>query len=97
MLPITSKLVDDYLAQRASGRSSSVGDHLNYANPNYSSSSNMKWISTLDGPRLGYGSSIHWHGTTSDNQKYRPGAFNIGLPGSPVSPKPVSDKRRPLS
>jgi len=74
------QLVDSYLAARAAGQPSSIGSHLNYANPNYSSHSNLGWIMALDGPVLGRGDAIHRHGTTPDLERYRPGAFVVGLP-----------------
>ncbi len=77
-----SDFVDSYLAQRASGTPSSVGSHLNYANPNYSDQRNMGWIMALDGPVLGSGRAIHRHGTTPDLERHRPGEFAVALPGS---------------
>ena len=74
------RLVDDYLAQRADGTPSSVGDNLNYANPNYSDRVNLGWIMALDGPVLGRGDAIHRHGTTPDLERSRPGAFDVRLP-----------------
>ena len=75
----TRDLVDSYLAARSNGKPSSVGDHLNYANPYYSSPSNLPWIMRLSGPVLGKGKSIHRHGTVEGLQKYRPGSFNITI------------------
>ncbi len=60
---LASQFVDDYLARRAAGQQSSVGGHLNYANPRYSDASNLAWIRKLDGPRYGQGDAVHWHGT----------------------------------
>lgn len=74
------RLVDEYLAQRADGTPSSVGDNLNYANPNYSDRVNLGWIMALDGPVLGRGDAIHRHGTTPDLERSRPGAFDVRLP-----------------
>ena len=74
-------LVDSYLAQRANGRPSSVGTHLNYANPHFSSRSNLGWIMALDGPVLGRGNAIHRHGTTPDLERHRPEPFAVRLPG----------------
>jgi LysM repeat protein len=80
-------LVDSYLAERAGGRPSSVGSHLNYANPNYSDARNLGWINALDGPVLGRGDAIHRHGTTPDLDRFRPEPFAIALPGGePASP-----------
>lgn len=45
-----------------------IGGHLNYANPYYSDASNLAWINKLDGPKLGQGSAIHWHGTAGNNK-----------------------------
>jgi LysM repeat protein len=80
-----SNFVDSYLAQRAAGAPSSVGSHLNYANPNYSSANNLPWINALDGPVFGKGDAIHRHGTTPDLERYRPGNFAVALPGSGTS------------
>ncbi len=87
------QLVDAYLAERAAGRPSSIGSHLNYANPNYSDQRNLGWIMRLDGPVLGRGDAIHRHGTVPELQRYRPGAFAIALPGA----SPTADGRAPAS
>ena len=76
------QLVDSYLADRAAGRASSIGSHLNYANPNYSDAVNLRWINALDGPVLGRGDAIHRHGTTDHLQRHRPEPFAIALPGA---------------
>lgn len=75
-----SRFVDQYLARRAAGAPSSVGNHLNYANPNFSDARNLGWINALDGPVYGHGRSIHRHGTTPDLQRYRPAPFQVTLP-----------------
>jgi LysM repeat protein len=72
-------LVNSYLAERAAGTPSSVGTHLNYANPHFSDRVNLGWIMKLDGPIYGSGNAIHRHGTTDGLQRYRPDAFNITL------------------
>lgn len=84
----TSSMVDAWLAARAAGAPSSVGDNLNYANPNYSSRRNLPWINRLGGPTYGSGESIHRHGTTPELEKYRPGAYGVALP----SPQPMPVK-----
>jgi hypothetical protein len=71
-----SKMVDEYLVERAKGRPSIVDDNLNYANPHHSSKKNLIWIYKLDGPKFG----DHWHGTVDDWEKYKPGEFGIRLP-----------------
>lgn len=76
------QLVDSYLAERAAGRESSIGSHLNYANPNFSDARNLGWINALDGPVLGRGDAIHRHGTTPDLERWRPEPFAVGLPGA---------------
>jgi LysM repeat protein len=81
-----SDFVDNYLAQRASGTPSSIGSHLNYANPNRSDARNLPWIMALDGPVLGRGQAIHRHGTVPELQRYRPGEFTVALPGQAVAP-----------
>ncbi|NJM50068.1 MAG: peptidoglycan DD-metalloendopeptidase family protein, partial [Sphingomonadales bacterium] len=85
-----SNFVDSYLAQRAGGQPSSVGDHLNYANPHFSSRSNLGWIMALDGPVLGRGNAIHRHGTTPDLDRWRPGSFAVQLPGTAAA-TPAND------
>ncbi len=82
-----SDIVDSYLAQRASGTPSSVGTHLNYANPHFSDKKNLPWIMALDGPVLGRGNAIHRHGTTPNLEQYRPAAFAVALPGSTTGNK----------
>ncbi|GLQ09243.1 hypothetical protein GCM10007913_11750 [Devosia yakushimensis] len=65
VVPAAAKsAVNDWVNARISGVPSSVGGHLNYANPNFSDKSNQGWIKALDGPRYGKGSSVHYHGTT---------------------------------
>ncbi len=87
-----SDIVDSYLAQRASGTPSSVGTHLNYANPHFSDKKNLPWIMALDGPVLGRGNAIHRHGTTPNLEQYRPAAFAVALPGSaPVNRQAVQN------
>jgi hypothetical protein len=73
-------LVDSYLAERASGGSSSVGTHLNYANPYASDRKNLPWIMKLDGPVYGAGKAIHRHGTADALQQYRPKHYSLALP-----------------
>ena len=74
-------MVDQYLAQRAEGAPSSIGSHLNYANPHFSDKKNLPWIMALNGPVLGKGNAIHRHGTTPDLEKYRPNNFAVNISG----------------
>ena len=73
-------LVDSYLAERAGGVPSSIGTHLNYANPHYSDAVNLKWINALEGPVLGRGNAIHRHGTVPGLQQFRPQPYSVVLP-----------------
>lgn len=84
------QLVESYLTARAAGRASSVGTHLNYANPHFSDAVNLPWIKALNGPVLGRGNAIHRHGTTSSLERHRPSAFIVVLPtaGGAASPDP---------
>lgn len=76
--------VDRYLAARATGTPSRIDSHLNYANPNFSDAHNLVWIMALDGPVLGQGNAIHRHGTVPELQRFRPGPYQIVLPGAPA-------------
>lgn len=58
-------IVTSWVTARSNGTPSSVGGNLHYANPTFSDPSNMGWINALDGPKLGFGDSTHWHGTTA--------------------------------
>lgn len=93
----TNALVDDWLKQRASGAESTVGSHLNYANPNFSDAKNLGWINNLEGPTFGRGNAIHKHGTTPDLQRFRPEDYGINLPGmdgsNPAAALPMSNKQ----
>ncbi|TCP34368.1 LysM peptidoglycan-binding domain-containing protein [Sphingomonas sp. BK235] len=91
------RLVDGYLAERAGGRESSIGSHLNYANPHYSSANNRGWINALDGPVLGRGDAVHHHGTVPELDRYRPGAFALALPGTAAAPAPATPAAPPAA
>lgn len=75
----------EYLQYRLDGGTSSVGNHLNYANPYYSSQQSMKWVQPLairarrEGLVFGSGTAIHVHGTDTYLQSKRPNPFKIGL------------------
>jgi hypothetical protein len=58
--------VYDYVASRAQGAPATVGGAMNYANPNYSSKSNLSsWIDPMveaGAQMFGVGNSVHYHG-----------------------------------
>jgi len=75
-----------YLEERSNGKSSIVGEHLNYANPYSSDKKNRKaWVdafyakSQKEGMVFGSGRAIHGHGTTNDLIKFKPKPFNISI------------------
>lgn len=75
-----------YLEQRANGKGSIVGEHLNYANPFASDMKNRKqWVdafyakSKKEGMVFGSGKAVHGHGTTKDLIKYKPKPFNLNI------------------
>jgi len=77
-----------YLERRANGQESSVGEHLNYANPYVSDKKNRDaWVdafyekSKKDGLVFGSGKNVHGHGTTKDLLKYKPKPFSIAMLG----------------
>ena len=88
--PRVEAFVRDYLAKRAQGLPSSVGQNLSYANPNYlgeASDSTKKWVAEVEkqanatGQRFGSGKAIHVHGTPSADRSKMPAPFNVGLSG----------------
>lgn len=75
-----------YLEERSNGKSSIVGEHLNYANPYASDTKNRKaWVdafyakSKKEGMVFGSGTAVHGHGTTNDLIKFKPKPFNISI------------------
>ncbi|EXS35274.1 cell wall hydrolase [Acinetobacter sp. 826659] len=81
-----------YLERRANGQESSVGEHLNYANPYVSDKKNRDaWVdafyekSKKDGLVFGSGKNVHGHGTTKDLIKYKPKPFSIAILGGSSS------------
>ncbi|MER9356931.1 cell wall hydrolase [Mesorhizobium sp. M0514] len=73
--PKASRIVDEYLMQRASGEPSSVDDNLSYGNPDYADESGLKWLLKLKMKR-----GLHLHGTPPDLLRFLPGIFGINLP-----------------
>ena len=83
--------LDAHLAARAN-TPPAIGGHLNYANPYYSDASNLSWINKLDGPKLGAGKAVHWHGTAG-NQKPVDANYFLRVAGAqnqPPEAQPVS-------
>lgn len=81
--------VNNYLIERANGRSSIVGGHLNYANKYYSDEYNRKkWVNTFhdqavrDGLTFGNGTAVHAHGTVPELRNKIPKAFKVKLPAN---------------
>jgi hypothetical protein len=84
---ISSKVaaeVDRWLETRARGIPSSVGENLNYLNPLFSSQSSLRswgWSVVAQAKASGYvmgaGKATHYHGTSRDLVKYKPGAFRV--------------------
>lgn len=81
--------VNNYLIERAKGRSSLVGGHLNYANKYYSDEYNRKkWVNTFhdqavrDGLIFGNGTAVHAHGTVPELKNKIPKPFKVKLPAN---------------
>ncbi|OCZ31914.1 cell wall hydrolase [Acinetobacter pittii] len=81
-----------YLERRANGQESSVGEHLNYANPYVSDKKNRDaWVdafyekSKKDGLVFRSGKNVHGHGTTKDLLKYKPKPFSIAVAENNIS------------
>ena len=82
----------EWLKRRSAGTPSSVGGHLNYANPYYSDAHNRrKWVDAFFevsrrlGLVFGVGKAVHGHGTVDELKKYMPGNVIIQLVGNAVS------------
>lgn len=63
---VTQDLVREHIGNRVAGGEPIIGDAVNYANPNFSSKSNLSgWINPMieaGATKLGLGNAIHWHG-----------------------------------
>jgi hypothetical protein len=97
----TKNLVADHIAGRAAGDPTTIGGALNYANPNYSSKSNLTgWINPMierGATLLGVGKNVHAHGTAPNLQPV--GEYSLsaeGMPGGYV-PRPSSPDDLPQS
>lgn len=91
---MTKNLVTDHIAGRAAGDPTTIGGALNYANPNYSSKSNLtSWINPMierGATMLGVGQNVHAHGTAPNLHPV--GDYSLsaeGMPGAYV-PRPTS-------
>lgn len=89
--PRMREFVRRYLAERAAGRESSVGQNVNYANPYFlaeAKASTKRWVHEVEaqaartGQRFGSGKAVHVHGTPSADRGKMPKPFNISLNGS---------------
>lgn len=85
-------LVMDHVAARAAGAPPSIGGALNYANPNFSSKSNLGWIGDMisaGAEKLGVGKSVHYHGNAPGTRPVGDYALSAeSMPGSFV-PRPT--------
>lgn len=75
-----------YLEERSKGKSSIVGEHLNYANPYSSDKKNRKaWVDAFyakaqkENMVFGSGKAVHGHGTTNDLIKFKPKPFKLSI------------------
>lgn len=59
------EILNKHLDERLAGKPSTVGGGTHYANPHFSDARNLGWISALEGPRIGQGNSVHYHGTAA--------------------------------
>lgn len=82
--------VRQYLADRAAGRPSIVGQNVSYANPNYlgeASAATKAWVREVEsqakasGQVFGSGRAVHVHGTPSADRSKMPAPFNVALAG----------------
>lgn len=85
-------LVMDHVAARAAGAPPSIGGALNYANPHFSSKSNLGWIGDMinaGAEKLGVGKSVHYHGNAPGTRPVGEYALSAeSMPGSFV-PRPT--------
>ena len=82
-----SNFVNNYLIERANGRQSIIGGHLNYANKYYSDEYNRRtWVNAFhdqavrDGLIFGNGKAVHAHGTVAELRKSIPKPYKVILP-----------------
>ncbi len=96
--------VMNYLEKRANGQKSSVGGHLNYANPYVSDMKNRKaWVDAFykkaveNNLVFGSGKNVHGHGTTNDLKKFIPKPFNISLNQPETKTNYINDRKNLFS
>ncbi|WP_228136563.1 cell wall hydrolase [Acinetobacter sp. Ag2] len=96
--------VMSYLEERANGQKSSVGGHLNYANPYVSDMKNRKaWVDAFykkaveNNLVFGSGKNVHGHGTTNDLKKFIPKPFNISLNQPETKTNYINDRKNLFS
>jgi len=94
----TKNMVSDHIASRAAGAEPSIGGNLHYANPNFSSKSNLtSWINPMiesGAQLLGVGQNVHVHGTAPGMKKT--GAYRLSAEGMPGSYVPTPTDRDAL-
>lgn len=87
--------VRDYIAKRANGQASSVGEDVSYANPYYlqeASAATKAWVAEVEaqaaktGHRYGAGKAVHVHGTPSADADKKPKPFSIVIGGASSAP-----------
>lgn len=86
----TRAIVDDYVASRAQGTLPEIGGSLNYANPNFSSPSNLSgWINPMidnGAIMMGTGQNLHVHGTAPGMTPAGPYSLTAeAIPSGPVA------------
>lgn len=78
-------MVADRIAAAAAGQPSAIGGALNYANPNFSSKSNLRgWIDPMinaGAQAFGVGKNVHYHGTAPGQQPVGP--YSVSAEGIP--------------
>lgn len=88
--PRMEKFVRQYLADRAAGRESIVGQNVSYANPYYlgeASASTKAWVREVEaqakasGQTFGSGKAVHVHGTPLADRSKMPSPYNVKIGG----------------
>jgi hypothetical protein len=92
-------MVADRIAAAAAGQPSAIGGALNYANPNFSSKSNLRgWIDPMinaGAQAFGVGKNVHYHGTAPGQQPVGPYSVSAeGIPSGRI-PAPAFFEEQP--